>query len=266
MPGYRSFWRALAVLALAVLVSGCAPGSATSTQSAGNSTSVNPSPTTSTGGGSVTIVDGPGGGPPSITLKDTSPGQLKLVMGLNIGGYDPSSRDTTELDIYFMHQGAIVQFVAGEHITCNGLAVPGFGSNFDLKVPSETFSGKLITCTYYSGKTSATFSFTCPLAPAILSPQENAQVPRSKQTPVRYRISPDGPFYVIALRAPQKAWTPNAASQPNPVMLDTSAFSAGPGSIAINQYFTLPDLRGPAFQSVHQESGEGTYEIEVSWA
>jgi len=255
MSSYQGFWRALAVLALAALVSGCAPGSATSTGSVASTTSPSPTP--------VTIVDG--AGPPPVILKDTSPGQLALYLNLTIGGYDASTRDITELDIGFLHQGRGVQFVAGEHITCNGLTIPSFGANFNLKAPSATFSGKLVTCVYYSGKTSATFSFTAPLAPAILSPQEGAQVRRGRQTPVSYRVSPDGPYYVIALDAPQKAWTPTSASQPNPVMLNTSAFPAGPGSIAINQFFTLPDLRGPAFQSVQEGAGNAQYEIAVNW-
>jgi hypothetical protein len=257
----RSIWqvfgRSLAVLVLAGLVSGCAANSGTSTHPGTSATG--PSPTAS----ATPIMDR--AGPPPITLKDTSPGQLSLVMSLEIGGYDAQSRDMTGMDVVFMHQGRVVQFVAGEHLSCNGLAVPGYGSNFYLKVPSETFSGKLITCTYASGKTSATFTFTCPLSPTILSPQDNTQVTRSSRTSVSYRISPDWAYYVIALSPPQKVWTPEAPAQPNPVMLDTSAFSPGPGSIAIHQFFTVHDLRGPAFQSVQEQGSVAVYEIEVTW-
>lgn len=259
MSRYQSLWRVCALAGLALLVSGCAPGAATSTQS-----SATPARTTVSAVSTVVIVDDPIG-PPAIVLKDTSPGQLALALSLTMGGYDASTRDMIGLGISFTHQKRLVQFVAGEHITCNCLAVPGFGTNFELQVSSATFSGKLITCTYSSGKTSATFTFTCPQAPAILSPQEGAQVKRGKQTPVQYRIAPDGPYYLIALDPPQKAWTPTAASQPNPVTLNTSAFPAGPGSIAISQYFTLPDLRGPAFQSVEEIAGSAEYEIAVNW-
>lgn len=257
----RVLWYTLAVLVMALLVSGCAPSATTSTQSATSTIGPGPSATTSTG--SATTSDGPSG-PGPITLKDTSPGQLALFMSLTIGGYDTATRDITELDVAFTHQGRSVQFIAGEHISCNSLAVPGYGSNFDLKAPSEIFSGKLITCMYTSGKTSATFTFTAPLAPTILSPHENAQVTHSSRMPVRYRISQDWAFYVIALDPPKKAWTPEAAAQPNPVLLDTSAFSPGPGSIAIHQFFTLPDLRGPEFQSA-QGQGSAEYGIQVTW-
>ena len=203
--------------------------------------------------------------PGGIDPVDTSlTGQLALSLKLKIGGYDASTRDMTELNVTLTHQGRRVRLRAGEQISCNGIALAGYESNFHLKVPSEVYSGKLVTCTYTSGKTSATFTFTAPLAPIILSPQENAQVARSTHTPVRYRISPDWAFYVIALDPPKKAWTPEAAAQPNPVLLDTSAFPAGPGSIAIHQLFTLPDLHGPDFQSV-QGQGGAHYRMEVTW-
>jgi len=255
-------WRILTVLLLALLVSGCAPGTPISLHSGASPPGPGPSPTPSSG--STTIIDGPSG-PPYVTLKDTSPGQLSLFMGLTIGGYDAQSRDITEMDVGFTHEGQIVQFAAGEHISCNGLAVPGYGSNFDLKAPSALFSGKLITCTYFSGKTSATFTFTCPLAPTILSPQENAQVRRSSHMQVSYRISPAWAYYVIALGPSEKAWTAEAPAQPNPITLDTSAFLGGPGSIAIHQFFSLSDLYGPAFRSVKEEGSSAAYEIDVTW-
>ncbi len=161
------------------------------------------------------------------------------------------------------------QFTAGESVSCNGMALSGSGTNFYLQVPAEVLSGKLITCIYTSGKNSAPFSFTAPLAPAILSPKEHARVPHSKRTPITYRISQDREFYVIAIGPPTggmtKAWTPTTTEQPNPVLLDTSAFQPGDGSIALNQLFPLSDLRGPDFQSV-QGNGGAEYEIQVTWA
>jgi hypothetical protein len=189
---------------------------------------------------------------------------LALSLFLMIGGYDAPTRDMTQLTVTFTHQGRLVRFVAGEQISCNGIALPGYGSTFNLQVRSEVFSGKLVTCTYTSGATSAPFTFTAPLDPTILSPQENVQVPRGLRTAVSYRLSPGGPFYVIALGPNSKAWTPTATSQPNPVILDTSAFQPGPGAIAINQNVLLPDLRGPQFQSVHGQ-GSAIYQIQLTW-
>jgi hypothetical protein len=183
---------------------------------------------------------------------------------MTVGGYDAATTDTTELDVVFASQGRTVRFVAGERLVCNGLDLPNYGTNFDLKVPAALFSGKLVTCTYTSRARAATFTFTAPLAPAILSPQDGAQVARSRQTPVTFRLSPDWAFYVIALGPSTKAWTPTALPQPNPVLLNTSALSPGPGSVALNQFFTLSDLRGPEFQAVDGR-GQATYAIQVTW-
>jgi hypothetical protein len=189
---------------------------------------------------------------------------LALSVNLGFGGYDAATRDTAELDVVFASRGRTVQFVAGERLACNGLALPSYGTNFDLKVPYELFSSKLVTCTYTSGTRAATFSFTAPLAPAILSPPDGAQVARSSQTPVTYRLSPDWAFSLVALGFSTKAWTPTALSQPNPVLLNTSTLAPGTGSLALNQFFTLSDLRGPAFQAVEGRGG-AAYAIQVTW-
>ncbi|HEY7124598.1 MAG TPA: hypothetical protein VH540_11650 [Ktedonobacterales bacterium] len=252
MSTRQTLWRTLAVVFVALLVSGCAPQRA-----AGEPAAVQ----------TVEISDD--FAPTVVSLQDTSPGQLALSLYLQLGGYEAEDRDIAELNVSFTSQGGLVQFTAGESVSCNGMTLPGYGTNFNLKVPSEVFSGKLVTCVYTSGKTSATFSFTAPLAPVILSPKENARVPHSKRTPVTYRISQDREFYVIAIGPTTggmtKAWTPTATRQPNPVLLDTSAFQPGAGSIAMNQLFPLSDLRGPDFQSV-QGNGGAEYEIQVTWA
>jgi hypothetical protein len=189
---------------------------------------------------------------------------LALSLSLQLGRYDAATRDTAEMDITFSHQGHAVKLVAGEHISCDGVALPSYGTNFDVKWPAEVVSGHVVTCTYTSGNASATFTFTAPLAPAILSPQEGALVSRSRYTLVSYRISQAWAFYAIALGPSIKAWTPWAAGQPNPVTLDTSGFPPGGGSLALNQFFTLADLRGPAFGSVEGRGG-AQYAIQVSW-
>ncbi len=254
MSHWRMLWRT-GVLCSALLVTGCASSATRSSSPATTATT----PTLPSGGTADSFA-----GPPPIILEDTAPGQLALSLSLIVGGYDAATRDTTELDVVFASQGRTIQFVAGERLACNSLALAGYGTNFDLKVPADVFSGKLVTCTYTSGTRAATFTFTAPLAPAILSPQDDAQVARSPQTPVTYRLSPDWAFYVIALGPSTKAWTPTALSQPNPVLLDTSALSPGFGSVALNQFFTLSDLRGPDFQSV-EGRGEATYAIQVTW-
>ncbi len=252
----QSLWRVVAVFVIALLLSGCAPQHATG--------SARPTPTASS-----TAAGFPADATPWDSSSDVLPGQLDLFLSLNIGGQEANIRDMMELNVHFEIEGSIVQFPTDrERVSCNGVALHNYRAVFDLKVPSEVFSGKHVTCTYTSGAASGTFSFTCPLAPVILSPQDNERVPHSKHTAVSYRISQDQEFYIIAIGPTTggmtKAWTPTAASQPNPVILDTSAFQPGAGSIALNQLFPLSDLRGPGFHSV-QGNGGAQYGIEVTW-
>jgi len=66
-------------------------------------------------------------------------------------------------------------------------------------------------------------------------------------------------FYVIALGPNTKG------TRPTQTFLDTSAFSPGPGFIALSQSFDLPDLRGTGFQSL-EAHGQATQQISVTWA
>lgn len=204
-------------------------------------------------------------GPPALILKDTSPGHLAVSLHLSVGGYDASTRNLTELAIMFSSQGRWVQFVADESVTCNGIALPRGGGTFDVKVPSDTFAGRLVTCTYMSGRSSATIAFTAPVAPAILSPQENVEIARSPRTAVTFRIGGRSTmFYVIALGPNTKAWSEPAGTRPTQALLDTSAFSPGPGFVALNQFFDLPDLHGTGFQAL-EAHGQATQQISVTW-
>ncbi len=236
----------------ALLVAACGAGPTTSarvaTSAASPQTTASPSPRPSpaNSAGSFSIIDV--AGPPALILKDTSPGQLAVSLNLSVGGYDASTRNLTELAIMFTSRGRWVQ-----------------GGTFDLKVSTDTFAGKLVTCTYMSGRSSATITFTAPVAPAILSPRENVELARSVRTAVTFRISGHSTmFYVIALGRSSKAWSYPAGSSPTRALLDTSAFAPGPGFVALNQSFDLPDLRGTGFQSLDAH-GQATQQNSVTW-
>jgi len=133
-------------------------------------------------------------------------------------------------------------------------------------VSTDTFAGKLVTCTYKSGQSLATITFTAPVASAILSPQENVALARSTRTAVTFRIGGHSTmFYVIALGPSSKAWSYPAGSSATGALLDTSAFAPGPGFVALNQFFDLPDLRGTGFQSLDAH-GQATQQNSVTWA
>lgn len=222
--------------------------------------------------GSITIIDQ--AGPPPLVLKDTSPDQLTAQVHLTIGGYDPATQNLAELSIVFLHQGRWVRFVRGERLSCNGIALPGPGTAFDLKVPAETIGGKQIACTYTSGARSASLVFTAPPTPTILSPADGSQLGRSHATLVRFRVGGQNTmFYITALGPGTKSWvfpagdppTRGTGNPPTQAMLDTSALSAGSGSITLVQSFTLDDLRGGGFQRV-DGNGDGVQVVSVTWA
>lgn len=269
VPSYSLTVKAATAAFAALLVAACGAGPTTSarrvTNAASPQTTASPSPRPSpaNSAGSFSIVDI--AGPPALILKDTSPSHLAVSLNLSVGGYDASTRNLTELAIMFSSRGRWVQFVADESMTCNGIALPRGGGTFDVKVSTDTFAGKLVTCTYISGRSSATITFTAPAAPAILSPQENVALARSTRTAVTFRIAGHSTmFYVIALGRSSKAWAYPAGTRPTQVLLDTSAFLPGPGFVALNQFIDLPDLRDAGFQSLDAH-GQATQQNSVTW-
>jgi hypothetical protein len=269
LPSYSLTVKAATALVSALLVAGCASGATTSrhvvTNSASTQTTASPSPRTSPSSvaGSISIIDH--AGPPPLILSDTSPNHLAASVYLSVGGYDAPSRNVTELAISFSSQGRLVQLVADESVTCNGIALPRGGGTFDVKVSTDTFAGKRVTCTYRSGRSLGTIAFTAPVAPAILSPHENVEIARSTRTAVTFRIGGHSTmFYVIALGRNSKAWSEPVGTTPTQALLDTSAFLPGPGFVAMNQFFDLPDLHGTGFQSVDAQ-GQATEQISVTW-
>ncbi len=225
-----------------------------------------------TSAGSKTIIDQ--AGLPPVVLEDTSPDQLAAQVHLTIGGYDPASQNLAELSIVFLHQGHWVQFVHGERLTCNGITLPGPGTAFDLKVPAETIGGKQVACTYTSGGRSATLVFTAPPLPTVLSPADGSLIGRSHATLVGFKVGGQNTmFYITALGPGTKSWvfpwgdppTRGTGNPPTQATLDTSALSAGSGSITLVQSFTLADVRGAGFQRV-DGNGEGVNIVSVTWA
>jgi hypothetical protein len=222
--------------------------------------------------GSTVIIDQ--AGPPPLVLEDTSPDQLAAQVHLTMGGYDRATQNVAELSIVFLHQGRWVRFVRGERLACNGIALPGPGTAFDLKVPAETIGGKQVACTYTSGAKSATLVFTAPPMPTILSPADGSQIGRSHTTPVHFQVGGQNTmFYITALGAGTKSWVypwgdppvRGTGTPPTQAILDTNALAAGPGSITLVQSFNLVDLRGSGFQRV-EGRGDGVNVASVIWA
>ncbi len=239
MRSRKLFWRALFILPLMLLVAGC--------------TGVNSAQTTD-----VSVAPDP------IVLRDTSPGQLALFVALNMGSYDPATRDMTTIHIGIEAQNRPVQFVADEKMACQGTPLQRFIGAFDGSFPTAAIAGKPMLCAYTSGQTSATVTFTVPAAPAILLPEDNAQLPRSAHTLVQYRLTPGTLVGVVVLGTRDKA-VPQPGTQSNSqAIFDTSTFSPGSGTISLTQDLSLPDLHQMGFKSLNSR-GSAITMIEVIW-
>ena len=202
------------------------------------------------------------GAPAPITLADTSPAHLSASVGVTIGGYDAASRNTTEIAILFLSQGRLVQFTKGETLACNGAAPTPLTTSFDGKYPTSVIVGVLFTCIYRSGGATATLQFQVPGAPTILAPTEWASVARSFTTPVRYQAQGDIEG-IVALGTQQK--TIATITTPGQAVLDTNAFTAGAGSIALTQFPTVAEAKAPAFASL-QTNCTAIAQVDVTWA
>lgn len=248
MPRMASLARCVGFLGALIVVAGC--GSA--------ATNVAHPPSTLSTSGSTSLPGDRGANP--IVLSDTSPSHLELGIFVMLGGYDAASRDQVMVELNFTSGGSIVRLVAGERIACGGHQVQGAGNtNWQISAAS----GETLTCTYISGATTATFSFTIPHAPVILTPHDQAQVARSATTTVTY--STDGPvFSVVALSTASKAFPSPSAVGSTSSTFDTHALAPGKGTIVLTQYLDQIGLHAPAFKAA-QGHAQTIAQITVNW-
>lgn len=203
-------------------------------------------------------------GPPPVVLADTSPGQLDLHIGVTMGGYEVSSRETTVVAIHFSSGDRSVKLVADEHLSCNGTEVPrtqGFFGELDL--PTAAVEGKTLTCTYTSGATSASISTELPHAPRILSPTEGAQLVRNRSMPIHFQVDGGQLMGLVALGPSSKAIARLDPADPSQATVDTSTFKAGPGSLALTQQLAV-SAQAPQFKSF-TANGTGMTAVDVTW-
>lgn len=202
--------------------------------------------------------------PQPVVLPDTTPAQLDAFLAVTMGGYDAATRDMTQLHVGFAAGGRPVQFIADERVVCNGVTLQRFVGSFDAMVPTTTVAGKLLSCTYTSGHSSATFTLTVPAAPAILAPRNHAQVPREAQTVVQYRLPAGTVSGVVALAPAGKATADQGAAGNSQTLLDTRLLSPGSGSVALAMDLTLPNMPNPGFKSLRVR-GEAMTMVAVTW-
>ena len=198
-----------------------------------------------------------------VVLKDTSPSQLRVFVGLTLGGYDSSTRDRALIDVSFQANGRPVRFVADEAVTCDETALNRFIGAFEATLSRTMIEGKTMSCRYCYGQRSAPIAFGVPWGLVILSPREHESVGASPQTTVDYRAAADATPSVVAFGSRSKAWARPDATTSTRATLDTSALR-GAGSIALTQQFDLKDIQAQQFQSIAGRVESMTV-VAVTW-
>jgi hypothetical protein len=209
--------------------------------------------------------NGSSAGPSPVVLKDTSAAQLSVIVALNVGGYDNTTRDSTRFDVMFESDGHPVRFVAGEGVACAGVALKAFIGSFEGSFATASIADTVMTCRYTSGQQSASLTFHVPKRLVILSPREHEQLQRGRSTIVSYTGSGDPTIWVVALSKMYKASAQPGANLTG-ATIDTSSFTAGDGSIAITDpnNFPLPDLQASQFKSASGSARRMTM-VSVVW-
>ena len=239
----------LLVMALCLLLASCGTGDSAGTSSAQSSRALLP-----------------------ISLRNPSPRQLEAAISVAIGGYDRTSRDMTSIRLAFGFHERTVQFAGNEHLMCNGTAIPLHDqiASFQIaEAPTRTLEGRTFTCTYSASGASATLTFTVPQAPAILSPQDQARVPRGTHTLITYEVQGGKGLGIVALgpgvgpggKAIAQLDTPRNLQ----ATVNTSAFPPGAGTIALTQQLAPQVTQtGMPFASLFT-GGTAVAMIAVTW-
>jgi hypothetical protein len=205
---------------------------------------------------------------PPVILRNPSPRQLEVYVIVTMGGYDRATRGTTIIGLSFGFNGQPVQFAGSEHLACNGTAVQLHNrvASFQIaQAPTRTLERQTFSCTYSAGGVSATIIFTVPSAPVIRSPQDLAQLARSKSILVTYDAQGGTLMGVVALGLNAKAIARPDTPGSMQVTLNTSTFSMGAGTISLTQTLA-PHITGTGtpFKSLQAE-GMGMTMISVTW-
>lgn len=204
--------------------------------------------------------------PSPVVLADTSAGQLALSVGVNMGGYDASTRDKTSIDVFLQHDGRPVQFIKGEHVDCGGVPLTRFTGSFEGGYSTAAIAGEVMTCAYTTGRHSATFTFRIPQALLVLSPREHERVPHGPNTVISYEGGADNKPWVVAISPNWKAFAKPDTITSNSAMLDTSPLLTGDGSITLTDPNNVPlaGIQGTQFHSIDGSSRRVT-SVAVVW-
>jgi hypothetical protein len=193
---------------------------------------------------------------------------LTVEVSITIGSYDPNAGEMTTVALGFQSGDKVVQFTGNERLTCSGTDLPVHDRAAIFQVadgPTAALEGRAIKCTYSAGGVSATIVLTIPRAPAILAPHAEAQVQRAAKTLITYQAFGGQLLGIVALGPNNKALAQLNTPGPGQAIVDTSAFQAGPGTLALTQALDVPLTQtGAAFAAV-QTNGQAEVAVTITW-
>lgn len=203
-------------------------------------------------------------GPSPVVLTDTSPGQLSVFVAITLGGYEATSRDSGMVHVSFITGDRPVKFVAGERVTCAGIGMTPYVGSFEEGFAIDAIAGKPMTCDYESRKDSAQIVFGIPKRLVILSPRDHDIVPHSSHMEINFDAAAGGSVRVGALATQMKAFAEPDPATSSQVVLDTTRFQPGPGTISLTEEFDHVEIQAPAFRSAAGRASCMTM-IDVTW-
>jgi hypothetical protein len=219
---------------------------------------------------SGSIVDRVG---PTRTLLNPSSATLDVTLSLTFDQLSGAAESMTEVGLGFMVGGQNISFAGDERVSCNGVEFPlkDRAAVFQaLRAPTSQVVGTVLRCDYAVGGIVASIALQIPSPPAITSPQQNAQTPRSAQTRVTYTFDPATATDVglVALAPgsqPPKVTARMNTPSPRQASVDTSAFMPGTGMLVLSASLKPRiTLTGARFKSAIA-FGMATAAVNVMW-
>ncbi len=209
----------------------------------------------------------PKGIQPTITIDNTAPSNIDLNFHVSVSQSDPDQPIHFRLFPSVTYHSLVVNFIHGEKFVCGGKVIPN-GEIADITpIPP---AGTTATCTYESPQGRASFSYTVPAQPTIVSPASGATVTRSAQTPITVTMLPNCKDLgtIVGERRPDKQWDIAGAEGAGCVAhqtVNSLPYAAGPGMLGVQEELqTSLVTNNPGFHSFTLSITGGAI-IPVTW-
>jgi hypothetical protein len=201
---------------------------------------------------------------PPVTPSDTSPANLDV--SISVLDVDPNPSDhKVPVVVQFLFQGSLVQFNAGETVTCNGVSLTFNGLGYAERVPIQS-PGATYSFVYTRNGVNTNVNVPVPQRPLMLTPQNGATVPRTNSLTVTY-VADSGSGIEAAASDGATGLGSQGVQPDNGTYsgFNVSQLKAGPGTISITRKFnTTPG--GTGFKSAKVSYDCASQNHAVTWS